>query len=628
MRTLGIFILLWFGIRQTSAHAQLDSIRATATLSEHPRILLSQGEVQALQQAIQSDTSLGLVHQLLLAQCDSILLSKRSALSPTRVGRIQHSDVREALRRLFALSYGWRLTGRQAYFDRAKHELWMVLIVYWHREQVEHLAEITTAASLAYDWLYSNLSPRDRDFVQKTIIKKGLEAAFIPRDSSWTVPTDYQKQVVNTGLVFGALAIYETQPELARSILNRSIRSTRQLLTHYEPDGAYPYGYSAWSYATSFTALLISALQNEFKTDFGLLAQTGFLKTAAYGLHMRAPSGNCFNYGKADLEAPLQPVQFWLAHRAENQWAGWKERNWLVSKKANAWQKEALLPALLIWSYRQPLTGNSQPPGQVWVGRGKAPIALLRSSWHDSTALFMGLKAGTPSLADAHMDVGSFVVESQGVRWAIDLGPQNMDSLQLAGVDMQQTNQNAPRWLVYRNSTMGHNTLVANYGAQLVNGFAPISSHSNQPAFLNAITDLTSLYADDLVSARRGVAIRNGRSMLVQDEVETGSKETVMRWAFVTGAEVERIDSHRAILSQSGKKLLVALDPGSGLTLRTWSTGPRYEHDSVNPGTMQVGFETTIPPGTKRSWKVEFIPEIVSLEAVSPMVPLAQWPHE
>ncbi|GAB3933932.1 hypothetical protein GCM10028804_50450 [Larkinella terrae] len=520
------------------------------------------------------------------------------------------------------------MTGRQAYFDRAKHELWMVLIVHWHREQVEHLAEITTAASLAYDWLYGNLSSRERDFVQKTIIKKGLEAALTPRDSSWTVPTDYQMQVINTGLVFGALATYESQPALARSILNRSIRSTRQIIAIYDPDGAYPYGYSAWSYATGFTALLISALQNEFRTDFGLLAQPGFLKTADYGLHMRAPSGNCFNYGKTNLEAPLQPVQFWLAHRAENQWAGWIERNWLVRKKVNTWQKEALPPALLIWSYRHPLTVPNQPPSQVWVGRGKEPVALLRSSWNDSTALFMGLKAGTPSLADAHMDVGSFVVEAQGVRWAIDLGPQNMDSLQLAGVDMQPTHQNAPRWLVYRNSTMGHNTLVVNYGAQLVNGFAPIVSHSNQPAFRNAITDLTSLYAEDLVSARRGVAILDGRSMLVQDELETGAKESVVRWVFATGAEVELIDSHRAILSQSDKKILVALEPNSGLTLRAWSTGPRYEHDSANPGTMQVGFETTIPPRTKRSWKVEFVPGSISLETTSPMVSLAQWPHE
>ncbi|MGM9508834.1 heparinase II/III domain-containing protein [Larkinella sp. GY13] len=629
MKILAIFLLLWIGTRQTSAYAQMDSISAAVIISEHPRILLRQGEEQALLQAIQSDSGLRLIHQVLLAQCDSLLLTKRTALSSMRVGRMQHSDVREALRRLFALAYSWRLTGRPDYFDRAKHELWMVLIVFSNREQVEHLAEITTAASLAYDWLYINLSPRERDFAQKTILKKGLEAALAPRDSNWSVPTDYQKQVINTGLVFGALAIYETQPDLARSILNRSIRSTRQLVFLYEPDGAYPYGYSTWSYATSFTALLISALQTEFKTDFGLLDQQGFLKTASYGLHMRAPSGNCFNFGETALEAPLQPIQFWLASQADNQWALWKEKNRLVGKAATTWQKEALLPALLVWSSQQQTQNVSSPtPSPVWAGRGKTPVALLRSSWNDSTALFMGLKAGTPALADAHMDVGSFVAEAQGVRWAIDLGPQNMDSLQLAGVAIRETDPHSSRWLVYRNSTMGHNTLVANYGPQMVTGFAPIVSHSSQPAFRNAITDLTSLYSGDLVSARRGIAIVDGQSMLVQDELETGAKESVVRWAFVTGAQVELIDSHRAILHQSGRKLVVALEPGSGLTLRTWSTGPRYEYDSANPGTVQVGFETTIPPQTKRSWKVDLIPGNVSPEAVSPMVSLGQWPQK
>jgi hypothetical protein len=607
----------------------MDSIRADVTISEHPRLLLPQGEQLALQQAVQADTNLRLIHQLILTQCDSLLLTRRSALSGLQVGRIQHSQVREALRRLFALAYGWRLTGRQAYFDRAKFELWQVLMLtHWNPERVEDLAEITTAASLAYDWLYTHFSLKDRSFVQKTILKKGLEAALAPRNRNWLVPTDYQQQVANTGLVYGALAIYETQPDLARLILNRSIQSTRQLLTLYEPDGAYPYGYSAWNYATSFTTLLISALQKEFNTDFGLLSQPGFLKTTAYGLHMRAPSGNCFNYGEADLEASLQPAQFWFAHQPGNPWAGGQERKWLVSGVQRYGPPEALLPAILIWSVNQTGRVPAQAPSRVWVGRGPTPVALLRSSWTDSSALFIGLKGGTASLSGAQMDAGSFVVEAQGVRWAIDLGWQNTDSLRLSGLAMQETGQNSPRWLVFRNSNMSHNTLVANYGPQLVQGYAPIVSSSNQDSFLSAITDLGELYEESLVSAKRGVAILEGRSLLIQDEVETASKETVLRWAMVTGAQVEVIDSHRVVLHQSGKQMLVTVDADSGLTMRTWSTGPRYEYDSTNPGTLLVGFETTIPPQTKRSWRVRLVPGGGPVEAISPILSLSQWPHE
>jgi hypothetical protein len=201
MRTLLIIFLLWIGTSQTLLFAQTEPISSALAISEHPRILLPQAEVQALQQAIQADTHLRRVHHLILTQCDSLLQIKRSAMHAWRPERIQHKQVRETLRRLFALAYGWRLTNRQDYFARAKYELWQVLMLaQWNAERVENLAEITMATSIAYDWLYANLSPGDRSFVQRTILEKGLEAALAPRKSSWAVPSDNQKQVLNAGL--------------------------------------------------------------------------------------------------------------------------------------------------------------------------------------------------------------------------------------------------------------------------------------------------------------------------------------------------------------------------------------------------------------------------------------------
>ena len=55
---------------------------------------------------------------------------------------------------------------------------------------------------------------------------------------------------------------------------------------------------------------------------------------------------------------------------------------------------------------------------------------MMRSSWTNPKALFLGFKLGSPSVEHGHMDVGSFVFDSDGVRWAMDFGQQEYESLE------------------------------------------------------------------------------------------------------------------------------------------------------------------------------------------------------
>lgn len=51
-----------------------------------------------------------------------------------------------------------------------------------------------------------------------------------------------------------------------------------------------------------------------------------------------------------------------------------------------------------------------RPEKLFWSGEGDNPVAMMRSSWTDSDALFLGFKLGSPSVEHGHMDVGSFVL--------------------------------------------------------------------------------------------------------------------------------------------------------------------------------------------------------------------------
>ena len=133
-----------------------------------------------------------------------------------------------------------------------------------------------------------------------------------------------------------------------------------------------------------------------------------------------------------------------------------------------------------------------------------------------------------------HMDVGSFIMEADGERWAMDFGMQDYNSLETEGVDLWNMKQNSQRWEVFRYNNFAHNTLSVNNQLQSVGGYAPIKSSSATPGMLNAITDISSLYTGLLNKAVRGIAIIDNQYVIVKDEIETTSSEKVIRWNLVT----------------------------------------------------------------------------------------------
>ena len=92
--------------------------------------------------------------------------------------------------------------------------------------------------------------------------------------------------------------------------------------------------------------------------------------------------------------------------------------------------KDRLLPATMLWGKGISLEKLAPPKKQIWVGQGKNPVALMRTSWTNPDAIYVGLKGGSPSVSHGHMDVGSFVMDANGERWSMDLGMQEYESLE------------------------------------------------------------------------------------------------------------------------------------------------------------------------------------------------------
>jgi hypothetical protein len=259
----------------------------------------------------------------------------------------------------------------------------------------------------------------------------------------------------------------------------------------------------------------------------------------------------------------------------------------------------------------------------MWVGGGKNPVALMRTSWTDTAAIFVGIKGGSGSVNHAHMDVGSFVMDLGGVRWAMDLGAQDYESLESKGMQIFGRTQDAQRWTIFRYVNQAHNTLTINDQHQLVNGYAPIISSSSSKDFMSAVTDLSEVYKGSVVKAQRGIAIVDGKWVAVRDEIETADSPVTIRWTMVTPATVTTNGKNIAHLTLDGKQILMIVDDAREAIIKTWPTDPPpNSYDAPNPGTIRTGFELTVPARTKKIITVLLAPESSLVRAAMEIGPL------
>ncbi|MDO6429005.1 heparinase II/III family protein [Flavitalea sp. BT771] len=629
MNLMKIFTASLFLLFSHLLMAQTDFIGDPPHFPGHPRILLLKGEEEVIKTTIGGNVIWGKMHQAILDESDHI-----SGLPPVeriKIGRRLLDKSREALRRLFFLSYAWRTTRDLKYLRRGEKEMLAIAAFSdWNPSHFLDVAEMTMALSIGYDWLYDDLSPASRSIIKQAIIEKGIRPSLDPRsNSNWLRAEHNWNQVCNAGMTYGALAIYEDDPALAKQVINRAIENVVYAMKAMGPDGNYPEGYGYWGYGTSFNVMLISALDKAFGKDFGLSEMPGFLKTAAFLENMTGPANQPFNFSDSHANGGIEPAMFWFAQKNADPSLLWVERSRLLTEVPQKHVNDRLLPAMMIWG-KDIRIGNIRPPkATLWVGRGANPVALMRTSWTDSAAIYVGMKGGSAGINHAHMDVGAFVMDAGGVRWAMDLGAQDYESLESKGMQIFGRTQDAQRWTIFRYVNQAHNTLTINDQHQRVAGFAPITGASSSIDFMNAVTDLSEIYKGAVAKARRGIAIVDRQWVVVRDEIETGDTAAIVRWTLVTPAAVTVTDNRNAVLTQSGQRLMMRVDAPGEVVLRTWPTDPPpNSYDAPNPGTIRTGFELRLPARTKTSITVSLIPEKAATAANKNIGPLSSWKQD
>ena len=602
-----VTLFLFIGSTCDKSVPETESTEVENNKAEHPRLMLLKGEETQIKELIASDAMWKKMHDVIIGECNVIIT--KPELERVMTGRRLLGTSRELLRRVFFLSYGYRMTANKRYLEKAEKEMLAVSrFTDWNPSHFLDVAEMTMGVAIGYDWLFNELSENTRKTIKQAIVQKGLNPSKESKYNWWLKTENNWNQVCNAGMTFGALAVQEDYPSLANEIIERAFASIPLSMEVYKPEGVYPEGYGYWGYGTTFNILFICAVEKALGTDRGLSRSPGFLQTSDFLKHMIAPSGKNFNWSDNGLGASLSPAMFWLAQKSDKPSVLWSEKTFLKTDNFSKFKSIRELPAIMIWGKNIPLDKITEPKEKFWIGQGTNPVAMMRTSWTDPNAIYLGFKSGSPSVNHGHMDVGSFIMEADGVRWSSDPGMQNYESLESKGMSIFGRTQDAQRWTIYRMNNHSHNVITIDNQHQQVKGYGKIDAYSDAEAFSYVVSDISSVYDGQLKQVVRGVAMKDGKYVVVRDEVETLGKETKLKWAMFTFADVE-LGENSAILNQDNKKLYIQVKSPSNVEMKTWSTVPTNDYDAPNPGTVMVGFECSLPANSKAYFEVLLIPE-------------------
>ncbi|MFV1965724.1 MAG: heparinase II/III family protein [Pirellulaceae bacterium] len=577
----------------------LNDVRAYIDKADtgHPRLLASKEQLAALRESVASEPLSKLLAEVVVQQ--ATYMRDLDPITRKLQGRRLLGQSRTCVYRVSVLAMAYHLTGDKKHVDRCKQEMLAAARFRdWNPSHFLDVAEMTFAMAIGYDWLFDELDEQSREEIRTAIIQKGVILPFETRHRGWVRSRNNWGQVCHGGLTAGALAVMEHEPDLAARTVHNALHNVTHSMAAYAPKGCYPEGPGYWSYGTSYNVLLIGVLESVLGTDFGLTKAPGFSETGQYPSLACGPSGRFFNYADGGAERSPLPVLFWFATRFDRpDWLrGEADRLRSLLKRANRRSASSsggrLLPFALLWIEARPEATEIRMPLH-WHSEGETPITLHRSSWTDSQATFIGFKAGSPSANHGQMDIGSFVLDSDGQRWAMDLGAEGYYGIESRGMNLWDRRQDSDRWTIFRQSNHGHNTLVIDGQLQRANGRGRIVEFSDDPHYPYSVMDMTSVYDGQAESVLRGVALLPSREVLIHDGLTGLKRGARVRWGMITPAAAKTLQSSTMELRQNNATLTLRIlsPPGARWQIIDTAT-PRNEWDSPNRGTRMVAFES------------------------------------
>ena len=296
------------------------------------------------------------------------------------------------------------------------------------------------------------------------------------------------------------------------------------------------------------------------------------------------------------------------------------------------------LPLMVLWGAG---TGNMpiadmnkavKPSSLFYIAEGQNPICVMRSGW-ETEDIWLGYKVGNPSCPHGHMDVGSFLFEYGGARFAVDLGSDSYSKVAVAGLggSMFNMEESSIRWnKLLRYNNFSHNTLTINGQFQKLETKSSFVEHSSDSKLMYAVGDLTPSYEGQVEVLKRAVGLVERKFIIVEDYLKASDSDAEVVWNMTIKAMAGySYDSTRRIITLKGKnsaghvktvrmKIVYANHAASpdGITVEKTTVDDYlqpYETAAPNHSFIRIKYKVTA--GMTQRMKVYILPDGVPEES-------------
>ncbi len=477
---------------------------------------------------------------------------------------------REEINRIVILGYAWKITGEEKYSKRAVEELKNVCAYEdWCTSHFLATAEMALAVSIGYDWFYDCLSQEMKTDIANTVleyaIKPALSKNYLKNWFTWS--KNNWNSICYCGVGIAAMTFSKYFPEECAEFLSMCYKNMSIAFENFTPNGVYAEGPGYCQSGMNAITYFIATSNNLFGTDFSLSEIDGFKQLGYFPAYITTPTG-VFNFGDNTGKPCYSPVLHWYADKYNAPLLSFYQKQNVPAEftpdtsdntERNGTGRDAALSCL--WYNRNfensDVSFDNEEKNVLLRSDVGQELVLMRSDWMDENAAFVGIKGGYNFINHGDLDIGSFVFDSMGVRWAEELGR--------AEYDVPGYFNNLPlgsRWKVYCKRAEGQNTLVINPTESddqyvLASGkFTDFETDSEKTA---CTLDMTDAYImNKAKSVIRSFEFYNNSTCLkITDEIECKKKSEIY-WFMHTKADIKISENKKSAILKIGNKSLTA----------------------------------------------------------------------
>lgn len=559
----GVYRYLYFDRKDAGVILNLAS-------ASRPRILTNEAQLKKTLEYAEIDTTVRNWKRDVVNSANN--LCTKDYVEYELIGVRLLNAASDVVSRVATLSSAYLLTGDKKYAERGIGEMmnacsWKD----WNASQ-HYLdnSELCYAMAMGFDTFYDVLTDEQKAYIMSKTVEYSLANSVHAYEGTFKIGSEWRYASGNWGAVCpGGMTTallsfagedYELPFETQKYLLSNAMRSLEYPAMLFYPDGSWSEGPGYWTYTMKyFAGAFLGSLYFSTGSTWGFLRPEGVSECLNGFVHLTSESSGTFNFADSASSFSSSPSGFLIAKITGDPsvMAEWKNMYSLATSSGNAYG--------ILW-YEPVENAEINLPKDVWLR--SAGAGVMREKWGDSQSVYVGVKGGQNHTNHDNLDLGNFIFDALGERWAMELGKDDYN------IEGGYWGTNA--YTLYVKRPEGQNCLVINpekgdiaeeYYQQKLDSFAKVSSFETKNKGAYMALDLTDANSLDVTDYQRGYYLGDNRkTLVVQDELSLKNDNSTLYWSMHTEADIT-IDEDKkgATLNYSFKKLRVTLDTNADL---------------------------------------------------------------